>query len=36
LHVLGYIERHGDLDAFRCARSVKQWLLRSSSERSAG
>jgi len=36
LRVLGYIERHGDREAFRKAARVRQWLLRSSNAASAG
>jgi hypothetical protein len=36
LRVLAYIGRHGDLSAFRRAAAVRQWLLQSSSEVSAG
>ena len=33
--VLDYIQRHGDLDAFRRAGQLKQWLSRNSSAASA-
>jgi hypothetical protein len=36
LRVLDYIERHGDLAAFRRARELRQCLSPNSSERSAG
>ncbi len=36
LRVLGYIERRGDLEAFRRAAELRQWLSRSSSAPSAG
>jgi hypothetical protein len=36
LRVLGYIERHGDLEAFRRAAELRQWLSRNSSAPSAG
>jgi hypothetical protein len=36
LRVLGYIEKHGDRDAFQKAARLRQWLSRSSSARSAG
>lgn len=36
LRVLGYIERHGDLEAFRRAGELRRWLSRSSSAPSAG
>jgi hypothetical protein len=35
LRVLRYIERHGDVAAFRRVAPLKQWLLRNSSEPSA-
>ena len=35
LRVLGYIEQHGDSDAFRRARELKNWLLHPSNERPA-
>ena len=35
LQVLDYIQRHGDLDAFRQAGELKQWLSRNSSAASA-
>jgi hypothetical protein len=35
LRVLGYIEQHGDRDAFRRARELKNWLLHPSNEKSA-
>jgi len=34
LRVLGYIERHGDLSAFKRAATLRQWLSRSSNETS--
>lgn len=34
LRVLEYIERHGDLEAYRLARTLRQWLLQQSSETS--
>jgi len=36
LRVLGYIERHGDREAFRRAAELRQWLSRTSSAPSAG
>jgi hypothetical protein len=36
LRVLGYIEGHGDLEAFRRAGELRRWLSRTSSARSAG
>ncbi len=36
LRLLGYIERHGDLQAYRRASSIRQWLSRSSNAKSAG
>jgi hypothetical protein len=36
LRVLDSIQRHGDLQAFRDAGELRQWLLRSSSATSAG
>jgi hypothetical protein len=36
LRVLGYIERHGDREAFRRAATLKRWLLPDSSAPSAG
>ena len=36
LRVLGYIERHGDLEAFRRAAELKTWLSRNTSAPSAG
>jgi hypothetical protein len=36
LRLLGYIERHGDLHAYRRASSFRQWLSRPSSAISAG
>jgi hypothetical protein len=35
LRALDQIQRHGTLDAFRRAGEIKQWLLRSSSGKSA-
>lgn len=35
LRVLDYIQRHGDLAAFRRAAEVRQWLSPTSNERSA-
>lgn len=35
LRMLGYIERYGDLEAFRRAGRIRLWLSQSSSERSA-
>ena len=35
LRVLDYIERHGDVTAFRKAATLKQWLLQNSSAPSA-
>jgi hypothetical protein len=34
-HVLAYIERYGDLQAYRQAARLKRWLLQSSSAASA-
>ncbi len=36
IRVLDQIQRHGNLDAFRRAGILKQWLLRNSSEASVG
>lgn len=36
LRVLAEIERHADLDGFRRAARLRQWLSRDSSARSAG
>lgn len=36
LRLLGYIERHGDLQAYRRASSFRQWLSHPSSAKSAG
>ncbi len=36
LRVLGYIERHGDREAFRRVASLKRWLSPDSSAPSAG
>lgn len=36
LHVLEYIERHGDREAFRRAATLKRWLSPPSSAPSAG
>ena len=36
LEVLGYIERHGDLKAYKRARTLRLWLLQNSSEASVG
>lgn len=36
LRVLSYIERHGDLDAFRRSATLRTWLSRHFSEASAG
>lgn len=36
LRALGYIERHGDANAFRRAGVLRQWLSRPSKEMSAG
>jgi hypothetical protein len=36
IKVLEYIERYGDVDAYRRASDLKQWLLRNSSAPSAG
>lgn len=36
LRVLGYIQRHGDREAFQRASPLIAWLSRPSSERSAG
>jgi hypothetical protein len=35
IRVLGYIERHGDLDAYRRASTLRRWLSRTSSVASA-
>ena len=35
LHVLAYIERYGDLKAYRQAAQLKRWLLQSSNATSA-
>ena len=35
LRVLGYIERHGDREAFRRAAELRRWLSRTSSAPSA-
>ena len=35
LRILDYIERYGDLDAYRRAARLKRWLLQSSSAPSA-
>jgi hypothetical protein len=35
LRMLRYIERYGDLEAFRRAGRIRQWLSQNSSERSA-
>jgi hypothetical protein len=35
LTVLGYIERYGDLEAYRKARGLREWLSRTSSAPSA-
>ena len=35
LRVLEYIERHGDVSAFRKAATLRQWLLQNSSAPSA-
>lgn len=35
LHVLAYIERYGDLEAYRQAARLKRWLLQSSNAPSA-
>jgi uncharacterized protein (DUF3820 family) len=35
LQALQYIERHGDVAAYRKVAPLKQWLLRNSNERSA-
>ena len=35
LRVLDYIQRHGDLEAYRRAAEVREWLSLNSSERSA-
>ena len=35
LRVLEYIERHGDVTAFRKAATLRQWLLQNSSATSA-
>jgi hypothetical protein len=36
LRLLGYIERHGDLQAYRRVSSLRQWLSHRSSATSAG
>ncbi len=36
LRTLGYIERHGDREAFRRAATLKRWLSRDSNGPSAG
>jgi hypothetical protein len=36
LRVLGYIERHGDREAFRWAATLRRWLSPGSSALSAG
>ena len=36
LRALGYIERHGDVSAFRRAGAMRRWLSRTSNETSAG
>ena len=36
LRVLGYIERHGDREAFRRAATLKRWLSQNCSAISAG
>jgi hypothetical protein len=36
LRLLGYIERHGDLQAYRRASPLRQWLSRRSNAISAG
>jgi hypothetical protein len=36
LRVLGYIERHGDLDAFRRVSLLRQWLSHPSNATSVG
>ena len=36
LRALEYIERRGDIAAFRRARALREWLSRSSKEASAG
>jgi hypothetical protein len=36
LAVLDAVERYGDLDAYRRARTLKEWLSQSSSAASAG
>jgi hypothetical protein len=35
VQALEHIERHGDLDAFRRAATLKRWLLQTSSDASA-
>jgi len=35
IRVLGHIERHGDLDSFRRAATLKRWLSQTSSDASA-
>ena len=35
LHVLAYIERYGDLEAYRYAARLKRWLLQNSNALSA-
>jgi hypothetical protein len=35
LRILAYIERYGDREGYRRAAEIRQWLSRSSSERSA-
>ena len=35
LQVLEYVQRYGDLDAFRAAGTLRQWLSATSSDRSA-
>jgi hypothetical protein len=34
--MLGYIEQYGDLEAFRRARELREWLSPRSNENSAG
>lgn len=36
LRLLMYIERHGDLEAFRRVAPVRKWLLQNSKQTSAG
>jgi hypothetical protein len=36
IRILGYIERHGDVAAFRRAAALRRWLSRPSNARSAG